>query len=76
MKSGKSFELISYFLPLRYSNIRYFVCQSSRNVRDEVVWSRGGVVVSAQKVKNLSYFLGKKLKFLALMKSICLKKKI
>jgi len=54
MKSGKSFELISHFAPLKYTNIPYALYQSSRNVRDESVWSRNGLQLKARKVQDLS----------------------
>ena len=54
MKSGKSFELISYSMPLQYADISFKVFQSAKNVRDESVWSRNGVSLQAKKVSNLS----------------------
>jgi thymidine kinase len=53
MKSGKSFDLISYFAPLQYTDIPYILYQSSRNVRDEKISSRNGVGLEAKKVPNL-----------------------
>jgi thymidine kinase len=53
MKSGKSFELISYFAPLKYTDIPYIVLQSAHNVRDEKVWSRNGLTLHAEKVASL-----------------------
>jgi thymidine kinase len=53
MKSGKSFELISYFTPLQYTDIPFKVFQSAKNVRDESVWSRNGVSLQAKKATNL-----------------------
>jgi thymidine kinase len=61
MKSGKSFELISYFAPLRFANIPYALFQSSRNVRDEHVSSRNGVIIEARKVIDLNEALQKNL---------------
>ena len=60
MKSGKSFELISYFAPLRYTDIPHILYQSSRNVRDEHISSRNGVIIEAKKVSSLSEALKKK----------------
>ena len=59
MKSGKSFDLISYFAPLRYTDIPHILYQSSRNVRDEHISSRNGVVIEAKKVSTLSEALEK-----------------
>lgn len=53
MKSGKSFELISHFAPLKYTNIPYALYQSSRNVRDSNIWSRNGMELVSRKVDNL-----------------------
>lgn len=61
MKSGKSFDLISYFMPLRYTTIPFSLYQSSKNVRDENVWSRNGVSLQAKKVVDLSETLEKNL---------------
>lgn len=54
MKSGKSFDLISYFAPLQYTDIPHVLYQSSRNVRDEHISSRNGVIIKAKKVDSLS----------------------
>ena len=59
MKSGKSFELISYFAPLRYTDIPHVLYQSSRNVRDEHISSRNGIIIAAKKVNTLSEALEK-----------------
>jgi thymidine kinase len=59
MKSGKSFDLINFFAPLRYSSTSFALFQSSRNVRDEHIQSRNGVNLSAQKVDSLKEALGK-----------------
>ncbi len=59
MKSGKSFDLISYFAPLRYTDIPYVLYQSSRNVRDEHISSRNGVIIEATKVGSLADALDK-----------------
>ncbi|OQA04145.1 MAG: Thymidine kinase [bacterium ADurb.Bin400] len=55
MKSGKSFDLISYFAPLKYTGIPHTLFQSSRNVRDAHIWSRNGLELSANKVGSLSH---------------------
>ena len=60
MKSGKSFELISHFAPLRYTDIPYALYQSSRNVRDEHISSRNGVIIEAKKVSTLADALDKR----------------
>ena len=57
MKSGKSFDLISHFAPLQYTDLRFALFQSSRNVRDETVWSRSGAGLAARKVANLRSLL-------------------
>ncbi len=54
MKSGKSFDLISYFAPLKFTDIPHILYQSKRNVRDEHISSRNGVVIEAKKVSALS----------------------
>lgn len=54
MKSGKSYELISYFAPLKYTNQKFALYQSSRNVRDRQIWARDGVEIAAQKVASLA----------------------
>lgn len=53
MKSGKSYELISYFAPLRYSKVRFGLYQPLKNVRDSAIKSRNGVFLKAKKVKSL-----------------------
>jgi len=57
MKSGKSFELISYFMPLRYTDISYGIYQSAKNVRNENIWSRNGIALKAQKIESLREIL-------------------
>jgi len=57
MKSGKSLELISYFAPLRYTNISFGLFQSARNVRDKNVWTRDGLQLEAKKIESLSEIL-------------------
>lgn len=54
MKSGKSFDLISYFSPLKYTDIPHILYQSARNVRDEHICSRNGIVLEAKKVSSLA----------------------
>ncbi len=53
MKSGKSFEMISYFAPLKFSNIPFVIFQPEANVRDGALCSRNGVSLDAIKVGNL-----------------------
>lgn len=64
MKSGKSFDLISYFAPLRYTDIPHILFQSARNVRDEHICSRNGVVIQATKVQSLREALGQNYKII------------
>ncbi len=59
MKSGKSFDLISHFAPFRYTDIPYALYQSARNVRDEHISSRNGVIIEAEKINTLSEILNK-----------------
>jgi len=66
MKSGKSFELISYFLPFRYTNIPYGLYQSSKNVRSENIWSRDGIELKAEKIDDFSQVLKKELKIIGI----------
>jgi len=53
MKSGKSFDLISEFSALQYTDISFGLYQSARNVRDEAIWSRNGNTLKAQKLTTL-----------------------
>ena len=53
MKSGKSFDLISYFAPLKYTDIPFALYQSSRNVRDAQISSRNGMALEAKKINSL-----------------------
>lgn len=53
MKSGKSYELISHFAPLKYTDIPYAVYQCHKNVRDEQVQSRNGSLLEAKKIRSL-----------------------
>lgn len=57
MKSGKSFEVINHFAPLRYTDISYALYHSARNVRDGGVWSRNGAELEAKKVRSLKEIL-------------------
>lgn len=57
MKSGKSFEVINHFAPLKYTDITYGLYHSARNVRDGGVWSRNGVELEAKKVHSLKEIL-------------------
>lgn len=58
MKSGKSYDLISFFAPLKYTAIPYALYQSARHVRDEQVQSRNGSLLSAQRIYSLTEVLG------------------
>jgi thymidine kinase len=53
MKSGKSYELISFFAPLSYTNLKFGLYQSARNVRDSFVMSRNGAKLNAKKISSL-----------------------
>ncbi len=57
MKSGKSFDLISYFAPLKYTKKKYGLFQSARNVRDGQIESRNGVLLEAKKVSSFEEIL-------------------
>ncbi len=57
MKSGKSFDLISYFSPLQYTTSKYALYQPERNVRDTGIESRSGLCIQAKKIKSLSEIL-------------------
>lgn len=59
MKSGKSFELINFFAPLRYTNTPFGLFQSARNVRDDSIQSRNGVNLDANKIHSLKEILQK-----------------
>ena len=61
MKSGKSFDLISHFSPLKYSTSKYALYQPERNVRDAGIESRSGLFLEAQKVGSLSEILNEDL---------------
>lgn len=54
MKSGKSYDLISYFAPLKYTEISHALFQPVKNVRDEHIQSRNGSLISAQKIERLA----------------------
>ncbi len=60
MKSGKSFDLISHFAPLQYTDISHVLYQSNRNVRDEKISSRNGVGIEAKKINSLKDALDQK----------------
>lgn len=53
MKSGKSFDLISFFSPLKYTATKYVLYQPKRNVRDEGIESRSGLTLEAKKIETL-----------------------
>lgn len=58
MKSGKSFDLISYFAPLRFTKKKYALFQSDRNVRDGQIESRNGVNLTAVKTGSFADIAG------------------
>ncbi len=66
MKSGKSFDLISDFMTLEYTNIPFGLYQSARNVRDENIWSRNGLELKAEKINSLSRILKKNLEIVGI----------
>lgn len=57
MKSGKSFDLISFFMPLQYSDIWFVLYQPDKNVRDNGIRSRNGPELKAHKIKDFSELL-------------------
>lgn len=57
MKSGKSYDLISFFAPLQYTDIPFTLYQSSRHVRDEQIQSRNGVGLKAERILSLNEVL-------------------
>src|SRR3989338_3889238 len=57
MNGGKTYELISFFAPLSYTNIKYCLYQSARNVRDSFIESRNGAQLKAKKIARLSEIL-------------------
>jgi thymidine kinase len=59
MKSGKSFEMISYFMPLSYTDISFGIYQPLKNIRDENIWSKSGLSVKADKINSLYDILEK-----------------
>ena len=58
MKSGKSFHLINYFMPLLQAGESCALYQSIENVRDENIWSRNGAKLTAKKVATLAEVIG------------------
>ncbi len=54
MKSGKSFDLISHFSPLKYTHTSFGLFQPVRNVRDNKIESRSGLFLDAVKIQSLS----------------------
>ncbi len=58
MKSGKSYELISHFAPLQYTDIPFGLFHSVRNVRDQAITSRNGATLIGQKIKSLKSIVG------------------
>lgn len=57
MKSGKSFDLISHFAPLQYTDISFGLFQSVRNQRDASIFSRTGSSLAATKLASLAPLL-------------------
>lgn len=54
MKSGKSLELLSRAAPYEYANQTVRYVTPNKNVRDEGIWSRMGLVTEAQKVSSFT----------------------
>jgi len=54
MKSGKTFDLIGYFSFLQHTTKPFVLIQPTRNVRDENIHTRHGIVMEAVKVRRLS----------------------
>ena len=61
MKSGKSFETINRFMPLKYTNISFELFQPQKNIRDEQIQSRNGNSIQAEKISCLAELLAKDL---------------
>jgi thymidine kinase len=59
MKSGKSFEMISHFMPLSYTDITFGIYQPKKNIRDENMWSKSGLSLKARKIDTLYEILEK-----------------
>ena len=57
MKSGKSFDLINYFLPIKEAGIKHALFQHKANIRNEHIQSRAGLHIEAKKVTDLSEIL-------------------
>ncbi len=57
MKSGKSYELISFFAPLKYSNIKFGLYQPTKDIRDAQVKSRNGSLLESNRIMNLKEIL-------------------
>lgn len=53
MKSGKTYDLISFFAPLKYTNVSHILYQPLIDVRDEQIHSRNGVFIESKKVASL-----------------------
>src|SRR3989339_2155800 len=53
MKSGKSFELINHFAPLKYTNEKFALFHSAKNVRDDAVRSRNNLNLEAKKINSI-----------------------
>ena len=53
MKSGKSFDLIAHFAPLQHTNLRYVLYQNLNNEREDLIVSRSGLSLAAEKVDSL-----------------------
>lgn len=58
MKSGKSYDLISFFAPLKYSNVSFSLYQAAKHVRDTHIMSRNGSLIESVKINSLKEILG------------------
>lgn len=53
MKSGKSFEMINLFAPLKYAKMPFCLYQSAKNYRDNAIQSRNNASINAIKIESL-----------------------
>lgn len=57
MKSGKSFELINYFAPLKYTKKKFALFHPVENIRDEQINSRNGIQIESTKISTVKNIL-------------------
>lgn len=58
MKSGKSYELISFFAPLKYSNVSFSLYQAAKHVREPNITSRNGSIIESKRINSLREIFG------------------